>query len=163
MAWKNDDTFDKIVEKIFKQFAFKEFPITDDPNIRTWSYGFTVTQGPDGIPIIKEYGQNPFQQPETFTIEGRLEDEILTQVDVDQENKKVRIIADLPGVTKEAIKITTTDNKVNITAHNETQKYKGDVPLSVKVDPKTADAKYNNGILDITLNILNEGVEVQVN
>ena len=88
-------------------------------------------------------------------------------VDIDAEKKLVRVIVEMPGVTKESIKITGTENHLILSARNETREIKTEVPINAKVDPKTAKASYKNGVLDITLKLIEasnpEGVDIQVN
>ncbi len=162
MTWNNKDPFDEIIEKIFKQLR-NDSMFTDNPNIKSWSYGFTMTQGPDGRPLIREFGQNPFQ--EQLNIGVPTEEEILTQVDVDTNQNKVRIIAEIPGISKEDIKINATENKVIIKAQKNSQIISKELPIEVKINPETANANYNNGILDLTLEIEegNQGKEIKIN
>ena len=46
MAWIRDEDFDKIFERIFKQMNL------DEPNSRSWRYGYSMTTGPDGKPVF---------------------------------------------------------------------------------------------------------------
>ena len=164
MTWKNNDPFDEIIEKIFKQLR-NDSMFTSNPNIKSWSYGFTMTQGPDGRPLIREFGQNPFQDHEQLNIGVPTEEEILTQVDVDTNQNKVRILAEIPGISKEDIKINATENKVIIKAQKNSQIISKEFPLEVKINPETANANYNNGVLDLTLEIEegNRGKEIKIN
>jgi HSP20 family protein len=164
MTWNNKDPFDEIIEKIFKQLR-NDSIFTNNPDIKSWSYGFTMTQGPDGRPSIREFGQKPFQDQEQLNIGVPTEEEILTQVDVDTNQNKVRIIAEIPGVTKEDIKINATENKVLIKAQKNSQVIFKELPLEIKINPETANASYNNGILDLTIEIQeeNQGKDIKIN
>ena len=163
MAWNVDDDFTIILEKIFKQLGFPDRLDAENPNLRSWSYGYSMTTGPDGKPIIKEWGTG---LPETPKI-GHPNDEPLSQVDIDRANMTVRVIMELPGVTKESLRITGTETSVRVRANYNTSKVDHEIPISVKVDPNTAIASYNNGVLDITLELIEEtepeGVNIQVN
>ena len=98
---------------------------------------------------------------------GHPNDEPLSQVDIDRANKTVRVIMELPGVTKESIRITGTETSVRVRANYNEWNVDHEIPISAKVDPKTAIASYNNGVLDITLELIEEsepeGVNIQVN
>ncbi len=75
------------------------------------------------------------------------------------------ITAELPGMSKEDIDVTVTENTITIRAEKKEEKeerteegiritrgYSGfykEIALPVAVDPNTAKAKYNNGILEI--------------
>ncbi|MCW4049715.1 MAG: Hsp20/alpha crystallin family protein [Candidatus Bathyarchaeota archaeon] len=172
MAWTNDDHFDKIIEKLFKQFGFQPpnmRNLTQDTN--SWVYGYSMTMGPDGKPVIREFGNRPNMQPmgqplpELYPEEGPLEP--LVQADIDMEERKVRVLVELPGVTKESIKVNATENLIRISAEHESRKYETEIPLMGRVDPNSSVATYNNGILDLTFDLLelpnDEGVDIQVN
>jgi HSP20 family protein len=164
MTWNNNDPFDEMIEKIFKQLR-NDSMFTNNPNVESWSYGFTMTQGPDGRPLIREFGQNPFQEQEQLKIALPLEEDLLTQVDIDTNHNKVRIIAEIPGISKEDIKINATENKVLIKARKNSQIITKELPLEVKINPETANANYNNGVLDLTIEIQEEthGKEIKIN
>ncbi len=163
MAWNIDDDFDKIFERIFKQLGFPERLDPENSNLKKWSYGYSMIRGPDGKPVIKEWGT---AFPKAPMIE-KLNDELLSQVDIDRANKTARVIVELPGLTKESIKITGTETSIRITASNELRKIDTEILVSAKVDPKTARATYNNGVLDVMLELIEEtapeGIDIHVN
>ncbi len=66
---------------------------------------------------------------------------------------ELKIIAELPGVQKEDIKLKTTDRTILITAGNGEYKYQKKLALPRAVQPETAKARYNNGVLEVTLKI----------
>jgi len=163
MTWNVDDDFDKIFERIFKQLGFPNRIDPENPNVKKWTYGYSMTQGPDGRPMVREWGTD---FPETPLME-QPNDEPLSQVDIDRANKTVRIIVELPGLTKESIGITGTETSIRVTASNELRSIDTEIPVSAKVDPKTARATFNNGVLDVTLDLIEEtdpeGIDIQVN
>lgn len=163
MAWNIDDDFNKIFERIFKQLGFPDRLDHENPNVMRWSYGYSMTQGPDGKPIVKQWGTD-FPKP---PLTDQRSNEPLSQVDIDRVNGTVRVIVELPGLTKESIKITGTETSVRIRANYDRWNIDHEVPISAKVDPGTAKATYNNGVLDITLVLIEgsepEGVDIQVN
>lgn len=166
MTWNNNDPFDEMIEKIFRQFGLRDLEFQSDPHVKTWSYGYTMTKGPDGEPVIKEFGSNPFQDRSQMGLGEPLEQEILTQVDVDDSNNRVRIIAEIPGVSKEDIKINATDKKVTIRASKDSKTITNEIPLGVKIDPDSADVSYNNGVLDLLFKITEDtdrGKEIKIN
>ncbi|MBN2333992.1 Hsp20/alpha crystallin family protein [Candidatus Bathyarchaeota archaeon] len=174
MSWINDD-FEKFVERIFKQFGVDPAINTGqgDPNVKTWSYGYSMTMGPDGKPVIREFGtglpQTGFNlgEPQTgFSLDEPQTMETLSQVDVDKENRRVRVLVEMPGVSKESIKVKATGAGVHISAGSETKDYETEVPLNVEVDPDSGKATYNNGVLDLTFTLVkapeDDGVDVKV-
>ncbi len=116
-----------------------------DPNARTWYYGYQVNIGPDGKPHVKEFGN--------FKLHGGQAQlgvrEPLVDVSVDEKEGTVKVIVEMPGADKDSIKVNATEEHVEITANNSGKPYNAEVPLSVKVDPNTADASYTNGILQV--------------
>ena len=159
----NDD-FDKIIERMFKRFGMDPTIDPNDQNVKTWSYGYTMTMGPDGKPVVREFGTG---FPQTgFTLEEPTPMETLSQVDVDRENGRVRLLVEMPGVAKESIKIKATENRVRISAGNETKDYDAEIPLDAEVDPDSAKATYNNGVLDLTFKLVkapeDPGVDIKV-
>ena len=163
MAWIRDEDFDKIFERIFKQMNL------DEQNSRSWSYGYSITTGPDGEPVIREWGtglpneDNPLK-PKPFIPETP---EPLTQIDIDQHNMQVRVIVEMPGFTKESIKITGREDKIQLSANDGTRQIDTEIPINARIDPKTAKATYNNGVLDITITLLeapkSDNVDIKIN
>lgn len=173
MSWINDD-FEKIIERLFRQFGANPAagPLNQgDPNARSWYYGYTMTMGPDGKPVVREFGNGLPRQEWRLPMEAPQveapQTEPLTQVDVDRDQMKVRVLVEMPGVTKESIKVNATENSVRISAHHENKDYDVEAPLNAKVDPASAKATYNNGVLDLSFDLVealkDDGVEVKVN
>ena len=90
------------------------------------------------------------------------------RMDVTENEKEYRVLAELPGVKKEEISITISGNEVAVSAevkhekdvkNGETvlraERYYGKVQrtfaLSQEVDEATAQAKYSDGVLELTL------------
>lgn len=109
-------------------------------------YGYTLTVGPDGRPVVREYGN---VRPNTLPgSEGRQPpvDKI-----VDEKNGGVKLVAEIPGVEKDDIKIVAEDEYVEIRAERGDKKYLARAPLDGKsVDRDSARASYKNGILEIS-------------
>ncbi|AEM39350.1 Heat shock protein Hsp20 [Pyrolobus fumarii 1A] len=108
-------------------------------------YGFRIVIGPDGKPIIEEFGNIKRRYGRTEILEER---EPL--VDVFEDEDKITVIAELPGVDKDKIKVRIKDNKLIIRASNG-QKYYKEVELPAKVKPETAKARYKNGVLEVVI------------
>jgi len=90
------------------------------------------------------------------------------RMDVTENDKEYRVSAELPGVKKEDISITINGNEVALSAevkhekvaeNTETvlraERYYGKIErafsLGQEVDEATAEAKYNDGVLELTL------------
>jgi HSP20 family protein len=90
------------------------------------------------------------------------------RMDVTENDKEYQVLADLPGVKKEDISITISGNQVAVSAEVKHEKdvekgetmlrgerYYGKIQrafaLGQEVDQATAQAKYNDGVLELTL------------
>lgn len=115
-------------------------------NVRT--YGYTMYRGPDGVPHVYEYGN---AVDERHMIGDNINDP-LTDVAVDGDN--VRIVIEVPGLKKEDIQLEGGSDSIRVSANTETRKFDKTIALPHEVDPDSAVAVYNNGILEITLKSL---------
>ena len=107
-------------------------------------YGYTMTTGPDGTPVVKEYGNvQPGQLP-TSDIREPLVDTL-----VDEKEKVLTLVAEMPGVEKKDVKVVVEDKTVCIDAEHGEKKYHAKVPIKQKVNKDSAKASYTNGILEL--------------
>ena len=160
------DEFDRMIEEMFER-AFSEIPkdlirekkLPDGSKIREVGpivYGYSMTIGPDGKPKIQEFGNiRPSFKSTPFGI-SRPKFEVSEQreplVDVIEEDKAIKVVAELPGVEKEDINLNCTERTLTISVDTERRKYYKELDLPAEVDPKSAKAKYKNGVLEVTLN-----------
>ena len=96
------------------------------------------------------------------------------KIDASEDEKSYNIDADIPGVRKEDIKVSIEGNEVSISAEVKqekeekkdervlrTERYYGQVyrsfTLPQQVDEASAQAKYENGVLHLTLPKRNNG------
>lgn len=118
-------------------------------------YGYSVTVGPDGKPSVKEFGNMRPATKGTFERGAR---EPFVDTVIDEKEDRLKVVAEMPGVEKRDIHLEALENTLNITAEHGDRKYEANVPLPVKVDTSSASATYNNGVLEVKLN-LKEGQE----
>ncbi|MEW5955639.1 MAG: archaeal heat shock protein Hsp20 [Candidatus Micrarchaeota archaeon] len=107
-------------------------------------YGFSMRVGPDGKPIVHEFGNVPRGKRE-----GVEEREPL--VDVIDKDKEVSVIVELPGVDKQDIKLQAKGEALSVKVDTKERKYSKEIPLPAKVKPESAKATYKNGVLEVTL------------
>jgi HSP20 family protein len=72
--------------------------------------------------------------------------------DVTTTDKEVKVVAEMPGVSKQNIIVNVHDNSVEITTTNTERKYREVVQIPPETDIETATSTYKNGILEITFN-----------
>jgi len=115
-------------------------------------YGYSVTVGPDGKPIVREFGN---VKPMLGTAGGgpRLTSEREPLADVVTTDKEVKVVVEMPGISKEDIKVNAFENKVEIsTSEKAERKYHKTVELPPEADIDSVKSNYRNGILEITFN-----------
>ena len=109
-------------------------------------YGFSMSLGPDGKPVIREFGN---VRKSRFGPEIRDEREPL--VDIMEEDEDVVVVAELPGIEKEAIKLHTTPDELVIAVDTPKRRFHKELRLPAVVDPNSAQASYKNGVLEARL------------
>jgi HSP20 family protein len=149
-----DTEFDRIFKSMSTSFfdvnnVFEEFK--DNSNSGPLFYGYTMTVGPDGKPSVQEYEN---VKPDRLHISDTRE--AIVDTIVDEKEKVVKLIAEMPGVEKTDVKILVDKNVVDITAEHGEKKYHCKVPLQHKVDENSAKATYKNGILQLIFKLVVE-------
>lgn len=137
------------IEKEFEEMEKEFFRATEKGEVKTFGpyvYGFSVTIGPDGKPIVEEFGNVRRVGKRPIISEER---EPL--VDVIEKGDEIRVIAEVPGVDKNNIKVRINDNILTITAQEGDRKYYKEVELPAPVDENSAKANYRNGVLEVIL------------
>ena len=149
-----DDEFDRIFKRMSQNFfnvddIFEEFKAGD--NAGPYYYGYTMSVGPDGKPVVKEYGNVKPGLVHTSDTRQPIVDTI-----VDEKDKLVKLVAEMPGVEKSDVKIVVQDKSVDISAERGEKKYHAKVPIKYKVDENSAKASYKNGILELVFKLIEE-------
>jgi HSP20 family protein len=125
-------------------------------------YGFSVTHRPGEELEIREFGNVPmFEQTETG--EKRNLNIRKPLIDVLEAEETVHVIAEIPGIEKENIKLNATDLILDIETIDGNPKYSERVELPVKVDPQSAKATYKNGVLEVTFKRLESSSRTSIN
>ena len=63
------------------------------------------------------------------------------------------VTAEMPGVTKQDINVSISEDYVSIHAEKGDKKYHTDIPVSLALDEKSAKATYANGILELKIKL----------
>ncbi len=85
-----------------------------------------------------------------------------THVDIYEDGDEVRVVADLPGVEKSDIDVTSDGRTVSIRAASDRRSYDEEVSLPRRVDEESATARYNNGVLEITFSAGEGGQSINI-
>jgi len=107
--------------------------------------------GPDGKPRIREFGnarpaskglmqQSNVRQP-------------LVDTNFDEKENALTITAEMPGITKEDVKVAIQDGLVTIQAEKGDKRYKTELPVNSELDDENAKASYTNGILELKIKL----------
>jgi len=145
-----NDEFDNLFRRMSRPFMdiddiFEEFK--DSGNLQTYGpyyYGYTMTIGPDGKPVVREYGNvKPALLPTSDVREP------FVDVLVDDKENVLKLVAEMPGVEKKDIKIVVEGRTVNLDAEHGEKKYSAKVPIKQKVDEDSVKATYANGVLEV--------------
>lgn len=150
-----DDEFDRIFKRMSSSFfdiddVFEEFK-ENSSTFGPFYYGYTMTVGPNGKPVVKEYGN---VRPGLLSSADTREP--IVDVIVDEKEKLVKLVAEMPGVEKTDVKILVQDKSVDISAEHDTKKYHVKVPIKHKVDENSAKASYKNGILELIFKLIED-------
>jgi HSP20 family protein len=146
----------KNIENTVPKDLIKEYNTPEGGKVREVGpivYGYSMTIGPDGKPKIREFGnvKSPFAGSGRFSYQQpSLSAEREPLVDVSSTDKEVKIIAELPGISKEKIRIDAYDNYVEIKSDDPQRKYHKTIEVPEDIDLETTRSNYNNGILEIT-------------
>jgi HSP20 family protein len=108
-------------------------------------YGFSI-RTLAGKPVIESFGNI------RETAKGPVVEEVREPiVDVFDEADRILVIAELPGVSENKIKIEVAGDILNLSASDTERKYTKEILLPGKVKPDSVRTSYKNGILEITL------------
>ncbi|WP_177996820.1 archaeal heat shock protein Hsp20 [Candidatus Nitrosotalea bavarica] len=151
------DEFDHLFQKMMQPFKRLDTiwdNMESSDNTQTFGpyyYGYSMTVEPDGKPVIKEYGNvRPGLLP-TSEIK-----EPFVDVIVNDKEKVLKIVAEMPGVEKNNIEIEVVGQTVNLDAENGDKKYHEKIPIKQKVDEDSVKATYSNGILEVKFRLKEE-------
>ncbi len=107
-------------------------------------YGFSMSVGADGKPVIREFGN-----VEPSSKGPLLKEEREPLVDVMDEIKEVVVVTELPGVERDEIRLESTDRSLKISVDSSKRRYLKELDLGHLVDPRSAKATYKNGVLEV--------------
>ncbi|MEM2376484.1 MAG: archaeal heat shock protein Hsp20 [Sulfolobales archaeon] len=159
------DLFDELMREFEKEFEdmFRSFNVDEGGErfLRPYVYGFRITVGPDGKPKVEEFGN-----VKRVGSRPKIAEEIEPLVDIIEEEEIIKVVAEMPGVEKEKVKVRATEDTLTIQGSDTNKKYYKEVRLPAKVKPETAKAVYRNGVLEVTLEKSEKrgkgGIEVKI-
>lgn len=140
--------FESFTSRVPKDYV-RERKLPDGSTAREWGpfvYGYSVKIGSDGKPEVREFGN---VKPSLKGPQVKEEREPL--VDIVETDGEVQVVAELPGVEKKDIKLTSTEEEMTISVDAPEHKYFKKIVFPAKVRMKEAKTQYKNGVLEVTL------------
>ena len=113
----------------------------DQGGINPFMSGFSLRLGPDGKPIIQRFGNMP----------GSAEHTLEPLADVVEENDEIIVVAEVPGVERDEIKVRIKGTTLTIHADNPDRPYHKEIELPSRVKKDDAKSAIRNGVLEIRL------------
>lgn len=169
MSWDNDDEARKNLRRWFGDFfpeemlhliedmmekmmtemnqgmfidseKFQEM-LRNQEGINPFMSGFSLKLGPDGKPIIQRFGNTP----------GSTEHVLEPLVDIVEDNDEIIVVAEVPGVERDEIKVRIKGTTLTIHADNPDRPYHKVIELPSRVKKDEAKSAIRNGVLEIRL------------
>lgn len=160
VMWRNPWEYtNRIFEELDREFSDAEqmlsrmFRTAREPNPTfdtfPYYYGYQITVGPDGRPKIREFGN---AKPSTRGLmQQSAVREPLVDTSFDEKDNLLTITAEMPGITKQDVKVQLAEGLLTIHAEKGDKKYHTEVPVYEELDADTAKATYSNGILELKI------------
>lgn len=134
-----------LASKLSEEEVEKKGEIRGLPKGAKGVYGFSV-RTLAGKPVVESFGN--IRETATGPVVEEVREPI---VDVFDEEDHVLVIAELPGVSEDEIKVEVTGDILNLTASDRDRKYAKEILLPSKVKADSMRTSYKNGILEVTL------------
>ncbi|HEX6670835.1 MAG TPA: archaeal heat shock protein Hsp20 [Nitrososphaeraceae archaeon] len=146
------EQFKNIENKVPKDLI-KEYETPEGGKVRQVGpivYGYSMTIGADGKPKIRQFGNvkspiggmGSFEQPSISAEREPL-------IDISSTDNEVKIVAEMPGISKDKIKVNVYDKYVEIKSEDPNRKYHKKIEIPEDIDINSAKSNYNNGVLEI--------------
>jgi len=142
----------KNVEQQVPRNLVKERKMDDGSVVREMGpivYGYSVKIGPDGKPVVRKFG-NIDAFPNLLGGGLAVKEEREPLVDVIKGENELRIVAEVPGVNKEDLRLSADENSLTIESVTGQPRYHKKIELPETIDPNTAKSSYKNGILEVS-------------
>jgi HSP20 family protein len=152
MRQEMEREFEDIEKRIPKDLV-REYNTPEGGKVREVGpmvYGYSMTIGPDGKPRVREFGNvKPSRGFGGGISRPEISGEIEPLMDVTTTDKEVRVVVEMPGISKDNIKVNAYDNTVEVKSEDPQRKYHRTIEVPSDTDIETAMSSYKNGILEI--------------
>lgn len=114
-------------------------------------YGFSIKTGIGDKPKVQTFGNIRPVEKKAGKREIKITETREPIVDVFDEKDHMLIVAELPGVLEESIKLDLKGDILILEAGDEKRKYSKEILLPAKVDFEGKEVSFNNGVLEMKL------------
>jgi len=83
-------------------------------------------------------------------------------VDVHETEELIRVVADLPGVERDDLSLRCDGEMLTLDVENEQRHLQERISLPATVDEHSADASFNNGILEVTFERTDDSASISL-
>jgi HSP20 family protein len=145
------EAFRNVEQQVPKNLV-KERKLDDGSIVREMGpivYGYSVKIGPDGKPVVRKFG-NIDAFPNVLGGGLAVKEEREPLVDIIKGENELRVVAEVPGVNKEDLRVTATENSITLESVTGQPRYHKIIELPETIDPNTAKSTYKNGILELS-------------
>src|SRR5687768_11315659 len=117
------------IEKTVPKDLVKEYDTSQGGKVREVGplvYGYSMTVGPDGKPRVKEFGNVKPSRRFGFgagIIRPEISGEMEPLADITTTDKEVRVVIEMPGLSKDKIKVDAYEDKVEVKSDDPQRKY----------------------------------------
>ncbi|MGA9934869.1 MAG: archaeal heat shock protein Hsp20 [Nitrososphaeraceae archaeon] len=150
-----EDQF-KEIESTAPKDLIKEYQTPEGTKVREVGplvYGYSMTIGPDGKPKVREFGNmRPSYRMGGMSASAKpvISSEREPLADVTTTDKEIKVIIEMPSVSKENIKINAYDQSVEVKSEDPQRKYHRVIDIPPEADTETVKSTYKNGVLEIS-------------
>jgi HSP20 family protein len=115
-------------------------------------FGMNMRISPDGKPYMDSFGSTHQKNKDSEEFQNERD----PMVDIYEEEGKIVVVCEVPGVTKSQIELKASPNELEILAEASEKgyrqrKYHKIIALPAEINPDIAKARYMNGILEVKL------------
>lgn len=129
---------------LFDSETFEEM-LRNPEGTNPFVFGFSMKVGPDGRPIIQRFGNPPLDEG------AEMSPSLEPLVDVVEEDNEIIVVAEVPGVERDEIKVRIKGTTLTIHADNPDRPYHKVIELPSKVKKEDAKSAIRNGVLEVRL------------
>ena len=147
----------KDIETRAPKDLIREYETSEGGKVKEYGpfvYGYSMTIGPDGKPKVREFGnvKSSFSSRGFSTGRPLVSSEREPLADVTTTDKEERVVVEMPGISKEDIRINVYGTSVEVSTTGADTIYHEVIDLPEDTCIETARSTYKNGILEITFN-----------